>query len=706
VSPSWGRGLGAGTLMSRMSKALPWVVIAIWVGLIAGALPLAAQLDGVKSDSVVDYLPSSAQSTQVTELESKLPRGHDYEFVVVYVRQSGLTQADQDTATRHLAMLVAKFGKPGVAPPNEGKVDLAPDGKAAYTVASVPVERGAPATYVEDFRAVVADRPAGLDVWVTGPGGIEADIDTVFDGIDETLLIAAALVVAVILMLTYRSPLLWLIPLLCAGAAVVLSQAGAYLLVKAFGLTVSDQNSAILIILVFGVATDYALLLVARYREELRRDHRPRTAMAVAWRRSAPAIVASAGTVIAGLICLLAADMNSLKGLGPVATVAILAALLAMLTLFPAILVLLGRPAFWPRIPRYGDPGPGASSLWSRIAGLVERRRVPAVAGSLLVLGVMALGLLTPTSPLRQMDQFRDTPESISGLKVIPDHFPDIGGQPIIVIGDAAKTDPLRAAAQTVQGVTQLTKGQVGNGLVEFTVLLRQKPDTPAEYAAIKELRSKLGAVDPTARLGGPSAQNLDTIDAAAADERKLIPLILLVVTLVLGVLLRSIVAPLLLILTVVVSFAAALGVMMFLFTQVLGLPGLDPTLVVLGFLFLVALGVDYNIFLMSRAREESTQVGTASGVIKALVTTGGVITSAGVVLAATFGAMATLPLVFMIELGLLVAFGVLLDTLLVRSVLVPGLALLLKGRIWWPARLDPAPRSASAPSEDRPVHA
>ncbi|WP_188190215.1 MMPL family transporter [Nonomuraea sp. SYSU D8015] len=691
--------------MNRTVKALPWVMIVLWAALVAGALPLAAKLDGVKSDSVVDYLPSSAQSTQVTELETKLPRGHDYEFVIVYVRGSGLTQADKDTARRHLDTLVAKFGKPGVPPPNEGKVDLSPDGKAAFTIASVPVERGVPSSYIEDFRAVVSDRPVGLDVKVTGPGGIEADIDTVFDGIDETLLIAAAVVVAVILVLTYRSPLLWLIPLLCAGAAVVVSQAGTYLLVEAFGLTVSDQNSAILIILVFGVATDYALLLVARYREELRRHQQPRIAMGIAWRRSAPAVAASAATVIAGLMCLLAADMNSLKGLGPIATVAILCALAAMLTLFPAVLVLLGRPAFWPRIPRDGDRGPSTYNLWSRIGDLVSRRRIPAVAGSLALLGVMALGLLTPVGPLRQMDQFVNKPESISGLQLIPAHFPDLGGQPLIVIGKADTGDRLRAAAQGTPGVSQITKGQIGNGLIEFAVLLRDKPDTPAEYAAIEALRTRLAAVDPSARVGGPSAQNLDTVKAAAADERKLIPLILLAVSLVLGLLLRSIVAPLVLIATVVISFAAALGVMTFLFVQVLGLPGLDPTLITLGFLFLVALGVDYNIFLMTRAREESALTGTSRGVVAALVTTGGVITSAGVVLAATFGAMATLPLVFMIELGLLVAFGVLLDTLLVRSILVPGLALLLGSRIWWPTLPVPVSTTPS-PTAERPVNA
>ncbi|MFB4292055.1 MMPL family transporter [Nonomuraea sp. ATR24] len=688
--------------MNRTRKALPWVMIVIWAALVAGALPLAARLDGVKSDSVVDYLPSSAQSTQVTALETRLPRGQDYEFLIVYVRDSGLTQEDKDTVKRHLDTLIARFGKPGVPPPNEGKVDLSPDGKAAFTIASVPSERGAPATYIDGMRAVVAERPAGLDVKVSGPGGIEADIDTVFDGIDESLLIAATIVVALILVLTYRSPLLWLIPLLCAGAAVVLSQAGAYLLVEAFGLTVSDQNSAILIILVFGVATDYALLIVARYREELRLQDEPLSAMGTALRRSAPAVVASAATVIAGLLCLLAADMNSLKGLGPVATVAILSALAAMLTLFPAVLVLLRRPAFWPRIPRLGDPGPSASSLWSRLGEAVARRRVTAVAGSLLLLGVMALGLLTPASPLRQMDQFVNKPESISGLQQIPAHFPDLGGQPLIVIGKAETGDRLRAAAQSTPGVSQITKGQLGNGLTEFAVLLRHKPDTPPEYAAIETLRARIAAVDPSARVGGPSAQNLDTIKAAAADERRLIPLILLVVSLVLGLLLRSVVAPLVLIATVVVSFAAALGVMTFVFVQVLGLPGLDPTLVVLGFLFLVALGVDYNIFLMTRAREESARIGTPRGVVRALVTTGGVITSAGVVLAATFGAMATLPLVFMIELGLLVAFGVLLDTLLVRSVLVPGVALLLDWRVWWP-RL-PVPASGSPAPAESPV--
>ena len=575
-------------------RRIALLVLGAWAVLLIAAAGWATGLNDVKSDREVDYLPSGAESTTVADLESKLPGGAENAFVVVYHRSGGITAADRRTAESQRATLAERYGADG------GPVVPSADGAALLFTVPVSAARGEPSAYIEEFRSALDDRPAGLDAKVTGPGALGADFEGAFEGIDEQLLIVTALVVTVLLLLTYRSPVLWLVPLVAVGAAAMLAMAAVYALAKHAGVVVSEQSAAILTILVFGVGTDYALLLVARYREELRRHRRPADAMLVALRRAAPAIAASAATVVAGLMCLLAADMNSTRGMGPVGAAGIVCALLAMLTLFPALLVLGGRRLFWPRTPRPGVE-PARAGVWDRLGGWISRRRLLAAVVPVVFLGALTVGLTGPTQPLRQADQFVNTPESVTGMAVVAEHFPQFGGQPLTVMArDAAQT---LAVVKADPGVASVESGRSAGGYTELTVFPKDAPDSAGETATIERLRASLTGA---AYVGGPSAASLDQAEYSGRDARLVIPLILLVVTAILALLLRSLAAPLGLVLTVVLSFAAAMGATVWANDVVFGFEGIDPGLTVLGFLFLVALGVDYNIFLMSRAREES----------------------------------------------------------------------------------------------------
>lgn len=424
--------------------------------------------------------------------------------------------------------------------------------------------------------------------------------------------------------------------------------------------------------------------------------------MVHALRGAAPAIVASAATVIAGLLCLLVADLNSTSGLGPIGAAGILCALVAMLTLFPAVLVVLGRRIFWPAIPRFNTAVQEKPGLWGRLGTAISRRRWVATLGSLGVLGVLAIGLAGNTGALREQDQFLSAPESVTGFTVLRQHFPELGGQPMTIFTRPAHQERVLDIVQGTRGVALAVPGQTSGGWADISVFPTDAPDTAAEYDTIKRVRTAVHAVNGAeAIVGGPSAENLDTEVTTTRDEKLVIPLVLTVVLIVLGLLLRAIVAPLVLMATVIVSFAAAFGGSVFVFDTILGFKGVDYSVPLLAFLFLVALGIDYNIFLASRAREETVRLGTRAGMLKALSATGGVITSAGLVLAATFAVLASLPLVMLIEVGFLVAFGVLLDALLVRSVLVPALTLLIGRRMWWPSRLS---RPVELPDDQRPL--
>ncbi|WP_035857966.1 MMPL family transporter [Cryptosporangium arvum] len=673
---------------------VPWLVIGLWVVLAVVMVPLSAKLSSVTTDRAVDTLPAGAESTKVAVLEDGRPGGEENTFVFVYHRAGGLTDTDRAAVRRQYDTLAERFPPKAAAAPADGEdgppTRLSSDGRAMMFTLELSKSYGAPETLVGPLRDAAKDRPAGLELDVTGPAAIDGDLESVFDGIDVQVLLTTVIVVTLLLILTYRSPVLWFVPLVAVGAAALTAMASVYLLVKVFGIVINDQNSALLTILVFGVGTDYALLLIARYRETLHHHENVRVAMVHALRGTAPAIVASAATVVAGLLCLLAADLNSTSGLGPIGAAGILCALVAMLTLFPALLVVLGRRIFWPAVPRFSAAVTEKPGLWGRFGAAISRRRWVATLGSLGILAVLAVGLTGNTSALRQQDQFLSAPESVTGFTVLRQHFPELGGQPMTIFTRPAQQQRVLDVVTGTPGVAMVIPGQTSDGWADVSVFPKDAPDTAAEYDTIERVRTAVHAVNGAeAIVGGPSAEHLDTAVTTSRDEKLVIPLVLAVVLIVLGLLLRAVVAPLVLMATVIVSFAAAFGGSVFVFETILGFKGIDYAVPLLAFLFLVALGVDYNIFLAGRAREETVRLGTREGMLKALSATGGVITSAGLVLAATFAVLVTLPLVMLVEVGFLVAFGVLLDALLVRSVLVPALTLLIGRRMWWPSRLS-----------------
>jgi putative drug exporter of the RND superfamily len=476
----------------------------------------------------------------------------------------------------------------------------------------------------------------------------------------------------------------------CVFVALTAAQAVIYLLARDGTLTVNGQSAFILTVLVFGAGTDYALLLTARYREELRRHGDRHQAMAVALGRAAPAIIASAATVILSLLCLLVAELSSTRSLGPVMAIGIAVGLGAMLTLLPALLVIFGRWVFWPQRPTLGSPEPTEHGLWARIGRRVAVRPRIVWVVTAVVLGVMALGLAgLEADGLQSRDSFRTQPESVVGEEVLARHFPAGEGNPVQVVGNAGAAAQLHAAVAGTQGVTAVKPPVVGGGLAYLEGTLVTPSDSQASYALVDRLRDSVHAIPGAqARVGGGSAVNLDVQRASRHDTNLVVPLVLVVVLVILGLLLRAVVAPVLLVATVVLSFAAALGVSALAFDHLFGFAGADPSLPLWTFVFLVALGIDYNLFLMTRVHEEARRHGTRRGALLGLAATGGVITSAGIVLAGTFAALGTLPPVFVTEIGFAVAFGVLLDTFVVRSVLVTALTLDVGRHMWWPSRL------------------
>lgn len=675
---------------SRPKTVLPWLMLAVWIGLVVGGLSLAGKLDSVTRDNQADYLPASAQSTKVLAAEAGLPSGGDGLLVVVYERAGGIRPGDREAAARDYTELAQRFGKPTVETPEVVESSRGTALVFGLTLDSKWVADEAEATTVADAREVVSDGPEGLSAYVTGPSAIGADMDEVFDSVDAKLMLATAVVVTLLLILTYRSPLLWLVPLVSVGVAAITSMGAVYALTQVFDFTITSMSSALMIVLVFGAGTDYALLLVSRYREELHSHGRPIDAMQAALRGAGPAIAASAGTVVAGLLCLSAADLNSTSGLGPVGAAGIGASLLVMLTFFPALLVVLGRRIFWPFVPRLDAEPRRTGFRWARLGELVDRRRVVSWAVPMVVLGALSLGLAGANGSLPQLDQFaRATPDSVVGAKLIDERFPGQGGQAVTVMSRPDISDRVLTAVRNTPGVANAQFGQTSDDWVEISAIPVDSPESAGEAATIKRLRNDLQELaGDAAMVGGPSAELLDTDETNASDRNRVMPLILLVVLVILGFLLRAVVAPLVLVATVVVSFFGSLGLCNLLFEHLLGFAGWESSVLLIGFLFLVALGVDYNIFLMSRVREEAVHHGTVEGTKRGLAVTGGVITSAGMVLAATFAVLATLPLVMLIQIGILVAVGVLIDTLLVRSIVVPALTMSLGSRIWWPGKL------------------
>jgi RND superfamily putative drug exporter len=686
----------ANLVCGRWSK---WGVLVFWIAVFVVAGPLSGKLNSAQKNDASSWLPKNAESTQVVDLAKRFTPSDVFPALVVYERSGGpVTAADRAKVAADMQRFV---GVQDVT----GKV-LGPipstDGQALQVVVPVKVDAKGNgwqqlSPRVEQLRSIAHAGAGDLHAYVTGPGGYFADFANVFSGFDTTLLYITALIVICILLLTYRSPVLWILPLSCVFVALTAAQAVIYLLARHAGLTVNGQTAFILTVLVFGAGTDYALLLTARYREELRRHADRHQAMAVALGRAGPAILASGSTVILSLLTLLVAELASTKSLGPVMAIGVAVGLCAMLTLLPALLVIFGRWMFWPLRPTLGSPEPTERGLWARIGRRIARRPRLVWVVTAVVLGSLALGVTgLKANGLQSKDSFRTKPEAVTGEQVLARHFPAGAGSPVQLIGRADAASQLQSALSATPGVTAATRPLVKDGYAYVEATLTTPSDSQAAYDTVDRLRARVHAIPGAdAKVGGGSAVNLDIQRATRHDRNLVVPLVLLVVMVILGLVLRAVVAPLLLAATVVLSFGAALGVSAQAFDHLFNFAGADPSLPLWTFVFLVALGTDYNIFLMTRVHEEARRHGTRRGALIGLAATGGVITSAGVVLAGTFAALGTLPLVFITEIGFAVAFGVLLDTFVVRSVLVTALTLDVGRWIWWPSGLRRKPDAA-----------
>jgi RND superfamily putative drug exporter len=688
-----------------------WVkygIILFWLVVVAVAGPLAGKLTGEQQNEAKSWLPGDAESTEVLDIQASFASPDTLPAVVVYERPSGLTDADLAKAAADAARFSQLAELDGQV---QGPIPSS-DNRAIQTI--VPLDLGPDgwekAGDLADGLSQEARSGAdGLSVHIAGPLGSAADSASAFEGIDSTLLFAAAGIVIVILLFTYRSPVLWLLPVLSAGTALTAAQAVIYLLARHAGLTVNAQSAGILTVLVFGAGTDYALLLVARYREELRRRPDRHQAMAVALRRAGPAIIASGATVTVGMLCLLLAATQSTKGLGPVAAIGIVVGLAVMLTLLPALLVTAGRWIFWPVRPSYGSADHTATGLWARVGARIARAPRVTWVATTVALAALAVGIVQlDATGLTNQESFRGSPDSVVGQEVITEHFPGGAGSPVVVVSNADRGSEVRSAFASTEGIVpeSVPPAQVRGGYAYLEGTLAAPPDSQAGYDTIDRVRDRVHAVPGAdALVGGNTAVNLDVQRYARSDRNLIIPIVLVAVFLILGLLLRAILAPLLLVATVVLSFGAALGASALVFRHVFHFGGADASLPLFVFVFLVALGIDYNIFLMTRVREEAGRHGTRRGALIGLAATGGVITSAGLVLAGTFAVLATLPLTAFVEIGFAVAFGVLLDTIVVRSVLVTALNLDLGRFMWWPGRLMHKPDPPLTGAAQEPSH-
>jgi RND superfamily putative drug exporter len=715
----------------QLPRGLPvFAIIAVAIlAFLAGGAGGSYQgkLAEVEKNDNASYLPGSAESTKVLAESSKFNKVENVPGFMIFHRPAGLTTADRAAASK-AAELVART--PGVdtnalAPPQTSS-----DGTTIALFAPLVQKQDGEDVKFDEIakleQKVVDDTtaglPDGLKAYPAGQAGLFLAFSDAFAGVDSTLLLAALGVVIIILLFVYRSPVLWIFPILSAVLALGLSSLVIYFLAKNNVVTINGQSAGIMPVLVLGAGTDYALLLISRYREELHGYPNRFDAMIKAWRGSAPAIVASAVTVILGLLCLSFSSLESDKSLGPVGAISIACTLVLSMSFLPVALSLAGRWVFWPRKPRVDQQVDLAShGFWARVASKVDGNRRPAWIGVVLVLGVCLIGLGSlKAQGLTTAQGFTNTPDAVVGQDLYVAKFARDTSTPAVITTNAGSVDAVIAAVSKVEGVdakpgavcvqadypklaaaaksgTALSVGcapsslqiQPIDGRTIVNATLADPFDSRGAYATVGRLRDAVHAVPGAdARVGGASAATSDVQKASVHDRNLIIPIVLLVIFLVLAVLLRSIVAPVLLILTVVLSFGAALGISAFAFNHLFHFAGSDPSFPLFTFVFLVALGIDYNIFLMTRIREESLRYGTRTGISRGLTVTGGVITSAGIVLAATFAVLGVLPVVFLAELGFAVAVGVLMDTILVRSVLVPALAADIGKKIWWPSRL------------------
>jgi RND superfamily putative drug exporter len=669
------------------------VVLAAWLVALVAMGPLIGQFESKQRNEPSSFLPENAESVRALQLSERFENGEGVAAIAVFARESGLTGEDREAIQEVQAELAAfpPEGVVAVSPPQYSE-----DGEAALVVVQIVAEGDEEVlvSAVESIRETASKGvPAGVGAKVTGPGGYSADATKAFEGINSTLLYTTAALVFVLLVLIYRSPIFWILPLLAVFFAEGLVRGIGTLLAEA-GLVINGQTGGILLVLVFGAGTDYALLLTARYREELHEHEDKHDAMRVAVRQAGPGILASAATVVAALLCLSLASVNSIAGLGPVGAMGVAVAALAMLTVLPALLLIGGRRAFWPFVPR-NDGETGATTwrrgFWGRLGVLVERRHRAVWMGTTLALVLVALGTLSLDTSLTTGNVFRGEVEAVQGQKLLERSFPAGASAPTtVIVTDPAKLDAVLAAAEAAPEVEVVGQVQTGPPGARFDVTLTEDPFSRAGFAEIAPLREQLRAAGGDAVLvGGATAEEADLREATRRDTFLLVPLVLLVVLAILVLLLRALVGPLMLMATVVLSFFAALGLSLLVFELAADFPGEDPSYPLFAFIFLVALGIDYNIFLMARVREEALALPTKEAMLKGLAVTGGVITSAGIVLAGTFSVLAVLPLVPLTQIGITVALGVLLDTFVVRSILVPALTFSLGERTWWPSALS-----------------
>ncbi len=814
-----------------------WIVFAIWflaIFVAAGPAELPTRFEDAESNEATSYLPGDAESTHALDKTETLQNGELAPAVIIYRREAGLTAADRRKIVEDVEAMTAKpfpgviadgatAAAGGKAPGTSGALQQAqPTGQTAECATSTSTIPGQSADYapfvgpvcskdgkaaiitsyikaegegdrildpVEDWRDAISDPGGGLEVKITGGAGFSADAIEVFESLDATLLLAALSLVIFLLIVIYRSPMFFFIPLIAVIFAETLSRSIGYG-VSELGVTINGQSSSIMSVLVLGAGTDYALLLVSRYREELHHTVDKHEAMRTALASAGPAIFASAATVIAALLCLLIAKVNGTAGLGPIAAIGIACAALSMLTLLPALLTIFGRRAFWPFVPHTPETAPSADQVseraqraivegsgfgafarvflacalvlitlplvllnwvlrrlsgrripslivgpldravftpyevrrhrlehavdathgfWKRVGDRVALSPKRVMGGSVAVLLVLCAGFAFFSTDLTSEDAYRTEVESVEGQNLLSKSFPS-GATALtdVVVDEPGEVEAVRKAVAGVNGVESVSQ-PVAEGASGVLVQATLEPDpySTEAFDTIEPIREAAQDAAPSALVGGPTAIEFDVRDAAGWDSIVIPPIILLVVLLILIALLRAVAAPLVLIGTVILSFLAALGVGYFVFDVIFGFPGSDPSLPLFAFVFLVALGVDYNIFLIARAREETIKHGSEQGILRALAVTGGVITSAGIVLAGTFSVLAVLPLTFLTEIGFVVAFGVLLDTFLVRSVLVPSIALTMGDKFWWPSSLSRPKDETGAPgpaSEREPV--
>jgi RND superfamily putative drug exporter len=678
-----------------------WVTIGAWALLGIGGFVAHAHLGDVTTAGENSFLPRKSGSTRVVDVLQRSYRGgDDIPVLIVFNREGGLTEADLNAIDR-LARGLERLGLTGATPVfapysadtnsllgnvatiTKGVGPISRDGEAALVALAIDAAKHGAIGGVGKIRKYLGQhRRPGMRSYVTGPGALAEDLERVADDAAQTLLLAALGLVLVLLLLIYRAPILAVLPLLVVGTAYLVASGVVYLLIKAGLITVNVEGTMLLLVLIFGAGTDYSMLLVHRYREEIGKGREPVAALPAAVAESGPAIAASAGTVIAAMLVLLVAELQSTHWLGPVLAIGIAVMLAAAFTLFPALLALLGERAFWPARSR----GTGAPDRrWVAIAGLVRRRPRSIVAIVSAGLALLSLGNLVDHGTIGFGQGEIGSTESSRGTKVLEEHFPPGLGSPLTTVVDVEEAGAALKGLEGLPAVKLALPVAPSGGKAVLAVVLRGNPYAGAAATEVEDIRDRLKEVAPSALVGGIPAENLDVEQANARDTRLIVPLALLVVGAILVLVLRSLLAPVYLIATVVASFAATLGLVTVAFAELLGSSGIAFDLVLTAFIFLVALGVDYNIFLMTRAREEAAKRGTREGILVALENTGAVVTGAGVVLAGTFATLTLLPLEGLVQIGAAIAIGVLLDTFVVRALLIPSITYLLGDRAWWP---------------------